>query len=106
MLNIDEVILDVDMTSKTLNLLPLSYLNFHTLLTLSMRASPVSLCFEELAGLLLQEEQARKNKSLHMGDTDQALVVQNKGKGKVGNNYQSKFGSGQSWDKSKADSEK
>ena len=91
MLNIDEVISDEDMVSKTLNSLPPSYLNFHTSLTLSMRANPAPLRFEELVGLLLQEEQSRKNKSFQVEGTDQALVVQNRNKGKVNNN-QSKFG--------------
>ena len=105
MLIIDEVILDEDLFSKILNLLPPSYLNFHTSLTLSMRANPAPLRFEELVGLLLQEEQSRKNKSFQVEGTDQALVVQNRNKGKVNNN-QSKSGLVQSSDKSKADLEK
>ena len=56
-------------------------------------------------GLLLQEEQSRKNKSFQVEGTDQALVVQNRNKGKV-SNKQSKSGLVQSSDKSKADSEK
>ena len=80
MLNIDEVISDKDMVSKMLNLLPPSYLNFHTSFILSMCANPKPLHFEELVGLLLQEEQSRKNKSLQVEGTDQALVVQNRNK--------------------------
>lgn len=104
LLNIHEVILDVDMISKIL--FPPSYLNGHTLFTLSrhcvylVQACKSSTCSFRGAGRFpLQEKQARKNKSFHMGDTDQAFVVQNKGKGKVGDSYQSKSGSRKSSDK-------
>lgn len=58
LLNIDEVIPDKDVISKTLNSLPPSYLTFQTSLTLSLRANPEPLRFEELVSLLLQEDQS------------------------------------------------
>ena len=64
LLNIDEVILDDDMISKTLASLPPLYFTFHTSLTLFLHGNPTPLTFEELVGLLLQEEQLRKNKSI------------------------------------------
>ena len=64
LLNIDEVILDEDMISKTLASLPPLYLTFHTSLTLSLCCNPTPLTFEELVGLLLQGEQSRRNKSI------------------------------------------
>ena len=54
------------------------------------------LLFEELVGLLLQEEQSRKLKSLSISGGDQALAVQGKGKGKVVGGNQSRTDSGQS----------
>ena len=49
---------------------------------------PLSL--EELVGLLLQEEQSRKLKSLSISGGDQALAVQGKGKSKIAGDNQSK----------------
>ena len=98
LLNIDEVILEKDIISKTQNSLPPLYLTFQTSLTLSLHANLEPLCFEELVGLLLQEEKSRKNKYLHVDGIDQALVVHNKTKGKV-SGHQSKSRSGQSLEK-------
>ncbi|KAI5070918.1 hypothetical protein GOP47_0013169 [Adiantum capillus-veneris] len=53
LLSIDEVIPEKDLVSKTLNSLPPSYLTFQTSLTLSLRANPDPLHFEELVALLL-----------------------------------------------------
>ena len=81
-MNIGEAILDADMISKTLAYLTPSYLNFHTSLNFSLHGNPTPLTFEELVGLLLQEGQSRKNKSISTITNDQALVVQ-KGKSKL-----------------------
>ncbi|RYA67313.1 hypothetical protein DD598_28810 [Enterobacter cloacae complex sp. 2DZ2F16B1] len=105
MLSIDEVIPEKDLVSKTLNSLPPSYLTFQTSLTLSLRANPDPLYFEELVALLLQEDQSRKNKSLQVDGMDHALVEQNKNKGKESAHY-SKSSAGQSSEKSKGDSDK
>ncbi|KAI5065418.1 hypothetical protein GOP47_0020113 [Adiantum capillus-veneris] len=93
-LSIDEVIPEKDLVSKTLNSLPPSYLTFQTSLTLSLRANPEPLHFEELVALLLQEDQSRKNNSLQVDGMDHALVVHNKNKGKESAHH-SKSGAGQ-----------
>ena len=53
LLNIDEVILDEKMISKTLHSLPPLYQMFYTSHTLSMRGYTMLLLFEELVNLLL-----------------------------------------------------
>ncbi|KAI5054086.1 hypothetical protein GOP47_0031021, partial [Adiantum capillus-veneris] len=100
LLSIDEVIPEKDLVSKTLKSLTPSYLTFQTSLTLSLRANPEPLHFEELVALLLQEDQSRKNKSLQVDGMDHALVVQNKNKGKESAHH-SKSSAGQSSENSK-----
>jgi len=103
LLNIDEIISDAEMVTTVLNSLPSSYLGFHTSLHLSMRGNAVPLSFQELVGLLLQEEQTRKNVMQRGGD--QALFAKNKGKGKS-NAYKPKSETGQPSNKEKDDAQK
>ena len=89
LINIDEVISDSELVNITLNSLPESYMTFYSSLMLSMRSSADSLSFMELQGLLLQEEQTRKN-MMSRNNLEVAMFSKGKGKYKPKNQNQSK----------------
>ena len=79
----DEIIIDKDMISITLNTLPISYLDFQTSLRLSLRSSLEPLKFIELVVLLLQEDPTRESAKF---SNDQANIAKFKKRGKKHSN--------------------
>ena len=92
--NIDEVITDADMVNLILDYVPESYLGFQSSLNLSLRGDANPLNFQELVGLLLQEEQSIKNLTTHGGEHAMLSKHKQKGKGKQAT-YQPKVDFGQ-----------
>ena len=88
------VIANADMVNLTLDSLPEFYLGFHTSLNLSLRGGANPLNFQELVGLLLKEEQSRKNLTTRGGEHAMLSKHKYKGKGKQPTN-QPKFDSRQ-----------
>lgn len=80
LLNIDEVILDDEITRKTLASLPPSYSTFQTSLMLSMRGNPNPLGFKSKYLFYLRKSSKQKNMSVSMSMNDSALVMHTKGK--------------------------
>ena len=75
---VDEEIEDRKLVTITLNSLALSFGTFVTSLSIMLRATPIS--FDELVGLLLQEEERTSNFAHSSRQGEQALAVHGKGK--------------------------
>ena len=76
--NVDEEIEEQRLVSITLNSLAPSHSTFATSLSTTLRAAPIS--FEELVGLLLQEEERAHNFSRGSHGKEQALAIGERGK--------------------------
>ena len=81
---VDEEIEDRKLVTITLNSLAPSFGTFVTSLSIMLRSAPVS--FDELVGLLLQEEERTSNFAHSSRQGEQVLAMQGKGK------FQSKGG--------------